>query len=148
MTILQNNVNNHILDGRRYLWWPSVLPGTESVFVLRKIAKFRTPIPAAPLVNYLYRTRQKPQLVRIWAHVYWSIGYAVTLSFILFICGNMWKCSHVIRYHDIRDSFPIGWSKKYYTESCWWFTIHVMMSIRCNDIILSKTTIWDATWCH
>ena len=31
---LQCNVNNHILDGAHYLWWSSVLPGSESVSVL------------------------------------------------------------------------------------------------------------------
>ena len=33
---LQYNMNNHILDGARYLWWPSGLPGSESVSVLSK----------------------------------------------------------------------------------------------------------------
>ena len=32
----QYNVKNHILDGMCYLWWPSVLPGSESVSVLSK----------------------------------------------------------------------------------------------------------------
>ena len=31
---LQYNVNNHILDGAFYLWWLSVLSGSESVSVL------------------------------------------------------------------------------------------------------------------
>ena len=29
-------MNNHILDIARYLWWPNVLPGSESVSVLSK----------------------------------------------------------------------------------------------------------------
>ena len=33
---LQYNVNNHVLDGACYLWWPSVVPGSESVFVVSK----------------------------------------------------------------------------------------------------------------
>ena len=33
---LQHNVNNHILDGAHYFWWPSVLSGSESVSVLSK----------------------------------------------------------------------------------------------------------------
>ena len=28
------NVNNHILDGASYLWWPNVFPGDEFVSVL------------------------------------------------------------------------------------------------------------------
>ena len=36
MTILQYNVNNHILDGALCLWWPSVLPDSEFVPVLSK----------------------------------------------------------------------------------------------------------------
>ena len=28
---LQYNVNNHIWDGARHLWWPSVLSVSESV---------------------------------------------------------------------------------------------------------------------
>ena len=30
---LQYNVNNHILDGVHYLWWPGVLPDGESIGV-------------------------------------------------------------------------------------------------------------------
>ena len=33
---LQYNLNNHILDDVRYLWWPSVLPGSEFLSVLSK----------------------------------------------------------------------------------------------------------------
>ena len=33
---LQYNVNNHIPDGARFLWWPSVLPDSESVSLLSK----------------------------------------------------------------------------------------------------------------
>ena len=33
---LQYNVNTHILDGVRYLWWPSVFSCGESVSVLSK----------------------------------------------------------------------------------------------------------------
>ena len=29
-------VNNYILNGAGYLWWPNVLPGRESVSVLSK----------------------------------------------------------------------------------------------------------------
>ena len=37
MTIfIQYNVNNHILDGACYIWWPSVFPGGEFVSVLSK----------------------------------------------------------------------------------------------------------------
>ena len=47
MTIfIQYNVNNHILDGACYIWWPSVFPGGEFVSVLSKhyFAEFRTPL--------------------------------------------------------------------------------------------------------
>ena len=33
---LQYNVNNRIPDGARFLWWPSVLPDSESVSLLSK----------------------------------------------------------------------------------------------------------------
>ena len=36
MTILQYNVNNHILDDAHFLRWPSVLPDSETVSLLRK----------------------------------------------------------------------------------------------------------------
>ena len=36
MTILQYNVNNHILDDAHFLRWPSVLPDSETVSLLSK----------------------------------------------------------------------------------------------------------------
>ena len=36
MTFLQYNVNNHILDGGDYIWWPIAFPGGEFVSVLSK----------------------------------------------------------------------------------------------------------------
>ena len=33
---LQYDVNNHILDNAHFLWWPSVLPDSESVSLLSK----------------------------------------------------------------------------------------------------------------
>ena len=33
---LEYNVNNHILDDAHFLWWPSALPYSESVFLLSK----------------------------------------------------------------------------------------------------------------
>ena len=42
-------MNNHVMDGVHYLWWPSVLSGSESVSVARYLAtmqgsKFRPPL--------------------------------------------------------------------------------------------------------
>ena len=34
--LLQYIVNDHIMDGARYRWWPSILPGSKSVSVLSK----------------------------------------------------------------------------------------------------------------
>ena len=57
---LQYNVNNHIRDGARHLWWPSVLSVSESVCTEQGSTEFRTPlceILATPLnVNVLYVT--------------------------------------------------------------------------------------------
>ena len=33
---LQYNVNNYILDGMHYIWWPIVFPADEFVSVLSK----------------------------------------------------------------------------------------------------------------
>ena len=46
MTIfIQYNVNNHILDGACYIWWPSVFPGAEYLSVLSKyLLNNRTPL--------------------------------------------------------------------------------------------------------
>ena len=35
-SVLQYNVNNHILNGMHYIWWPIVFPGGEFVSVLSK----------------------------------------------------------------------------------------------------------------
>ena len=41
---LQYNVNNHILDDVRHLWWPSILSVSESVCTEQGSTEFRTPL--------------------------------------------------------------------------------------------------------
>ena len=54
---LQYNMNNHILDGVCYLWWPSVLPGSHSVSACTEhgSTEFRTPLYVIlALINITY----------------------------------------------------------------------------------------------
>ena len=50
-------MNNYILDGVRYLWWPNVLPSGDSVCTEQGSAEFRTPHlynPGYALINYTW----------------------------------------------------------------------------------------------
>ena len=43
--LLQYNVNNNILDGAHYIWWPIVFPGGAFVSVLSKdLQTFKPPM--------------------------------------------------------------------------------------------------------